>query len=444
MKKILLVLTFVSFILFASAQDADIPKDSPTGWKFGGALPAVAYDSDVGFRYGALANFYDWGDGTSYPNYVRKIYVEWSRTTKGSGVNRFQYDDKAFFGSKIRFTTDIGYYIEQALDFYGYNGYQSLYFSDYSNTESDDYLSRMYYRMDRRTFRGVFDFQFPINDKMFIYTGVSLLNNKMGSVDIAKLNDGKEPSEMLPTVDSVPGVYENYVNWGIISPDEANGGFVTLLKTGFVFDSRNNEALPTKGLWEEVLLLGSPGVGSTSPYLQLYATHRQYFNIIEKRLSFAYRIAFQGTIAGEVPYYMQPYYVSTKEIKDGIGGSKTVRGIMRNRVQADKLVFGNTELRFRVLNTKLFGQDFYIALSGFVDATRVITPYKIDMTNVPASATGTLFNPNTDDTYKIHLGYGGGIRFALNENFIVAVDYGMANEVQDGSSGLYIGLDWLF
>lgn len=451
MKKFLLFFVLITVFSLVKAQDfADEPAVEldttvpPAGWKFGGALPAISYDSDVGFRYGALANFYDWGDGSSYPNYVRKIYVEWSRTTKGSGINRFQYDDKAFLGSKIRFSTEIGYYIEQALDFYGYNGYQSLFFSDYSNSESTDYLSRMYYRMDRRTFRGIFDFQFPINDKMLIYSGVSFINSKMGSVDIEKLNDGKDPSEMLPSLDSVPGVYENYVNWGIIPQNEAAGGFVTLLKGGFVFDTRNNEALPTKGLWDEILFLGNPGTAGTSPYLQLYVTHRQYFNIIEKRLSFAYRLAYQGKLAGDVPYYMLPYYNNTKEIKDGIGGSKTVRGILRNRVQADALIFGNAEIRYRILNTKLFKQDFYIALSGFADATRVITPYKIDMTNVPASANGTIFNPNTDDIYKIHLGYGGGIRFALNENFIVAVDYGLAHEKQDGSSGLYIGLDWLF
>jgi hypothetical protein len=32
----------------------------------------------------------------------------------------------------------------------------------------------------------------------------------------------------------------------------------------------------------------------------------------------------------------------------------------------------------------------------------------------------------------------------MNENFVVAVDYGMALDPQDGNSGLYIGLDYLF
>ena len=277
-----------------------------------------------------------------------------------------------------------------------------------------------------------------------MYSGITLLNTSINSVNIDKLNKGKDADELLPMQDSLPGVYENYVKWGVIPQVEANGGFTALLKAGVVLDTRNNEALPTKGVWEELVLLGNTGLGGTSQYLQLYITHRQYFNIIDKHLSFAYRVAYQGKLAGTIPFYMLPYYVSTKNVRDGIGGAKTVRGILRDKVQADALIFGNAELRWRVWNTHIGSHDFYIALSSFLDATRVITPYSVDLTNVPAAEKDLFFNPNTDDIYKLHLGYGGGLRFALDENFIVAVDYGLANEAQDGSSGMYIGLDWLF
>jgi len=36
------------------------------------------------------------------------------------------------------------------------------------------------------------------------------------------------------------------------------------------------------------------------------------------------------------------------------------------------------------------------------------------------------------------------LRIALNENFIVAVDMGFAGDEADGSSGLYIGLGYLY
>jgi hypothetical protein len=44
-----------------------------------------------------------------------------------------------------------------------------------------------------------------------------------------------------------------------------------------------------------------------------------------------------------------------------------------------------------------------------------------------------------------HIGYGGGVHLVLNQNFIVAVDYGMALKETDGVGGnLYIGLNFLF
>ncbi len=43
-----------------------------------------------------------------------------------------------------------------------------------------------------------------------------------------------------------------------------------------------------------------------------------------------------------------------------------------------------------------------------------------------------------------HVGVGGGIHFILNHNFIVTVDYGMALKKEDGDTGLYINLNYLF
>lgn len=39
---------------------------------------------------------------------------------------------------------------------------------------------------------------------------------------------------------------------------------------------------------------------------------------------------------------------------------------------------------------------------------------------------------------------GAGIRFVFNSNFIIAVDYGLAAKEDDGTKGMYIGLNYLF
>lgn len=48
---------------------------------------------------------------------------------------------------------------EQAMDFYGFNGYESLFNSVFADPTSDSYLTRMFYRMDSRLLLLKVDFQ---------------------------------------------------------------------------------------------------------------------------------------------------------------------------------------------------------------------------------------------------------------------------------------------
>ena len=104
------------------------------GWTFG-ALPSTSYDSDIGFKYGAVVNFYNFGDGSIYPKYKHSVFLEWSRTTKGCGINMFTYDSEYLIPG-IRVTAEASLLTEKALDFYGFNGYNSYYSNAYE--EKDD------------------------------------------------------------------------------------------------------------------------------------------------------------------------------------------------------------------------------------------------------------------------------------------------------------------
>ncbi len=451
MKRFAFLLFAFLFAFSANAQQDSTKSGAPTGIKLGGVVPAISYNTDVGFRYGALMNIYDWGDGSMYPDYLRSLYLEASKTTKGSGQLIIQYDDKAFLGKNIRFLADLGYYVEQALDFYGFNGYESVYNADWMTTGSSTYRSRMFYRLDRRILRSMINVQIPINgNKLRAYSGIGYFDFRLNSVNVDKMNEGKEPDEMLPSPDTVPGLYEFYQQWGVISPEEAHGGNIGMIKGGIIYDTRDNEPMPNKGMWTEAILIGATDFAHSGySYVQFVATHRQYFTIVPKRLIFAYRASWSQVLAGRAPFYMLPWYYGTKDaMQDAFGGAKTVRGVMRDRIIADGVAFGNAELRARVINTKVFGQDFYIALSSFVDAAVVTKRHDYTLNFNVLSSTGLtqddFFNFDPAVVKQPHIGVGGGIRFGLNENFIVAVDYGKALNSQDGSSGLYIGLNWLF
>jgi outer membrane protein assembly factor BamA len=411
-----------------------------TGWNFGG-LPVVAYDSDIGFKYGALVNVFHYGDGTQYPKYRHSLYFEWSRTTKGSGINQFTYDSEYLIPG-IRVSAEASLLTEQSLDFYGFNGYESYYNAAYEDDESPDYISRMYYNQERNLTRMKADFQGKITGPDFRwFAGIEFNHAKMGTVDIEKLNKGKDDEDKLP---EVPLLYDKYVDWGVIPTDQAEGGNTTLLKVGAVFDTRDIEANPMKGMWTEVQFLMAPsflGNGDLA-YTRFALTHRQYFTLAPQVLSLAYRLSYQSKLSGTMPYYMLPFVYNTAPAltRDGLGGAKTIRGVMRNRLVGDGFAYGNIEMRWKFLRTSIGKQNIYLALSGFLDGGIVTSKYKINTSGVPTEDLSIFSN----EKEKLHLGAGGGLHVVMNQNFVVAVDYGRALDPGDGESGLYIGLNFLF
>ena len=100
-----------------------------TGTNFG-PLPVVAFDADRGFQFGALLNLYNFGNGDTYPNPKSQWYFEASAYTKESAINSYKfivnYDNKTLIPG-VRMSICTGYYKDAALDFYGFNGYQSNY-----------------------------------------------------------------------------------------------------------------------------------------------------------------------------------------------------------------------------------------------------------------------------------------------------------------------------
>ncbi len=433
--------TSVSDVHTSGSKKEKIKK----GWSFG-AVPAIAFDSDIGFKYGAVVNFYDYGDGTIYPNYRHSLYFEWSNTTKNSGINQFVYDSKYLIPS-VRITTEASYLTERAMDFYGYNGYESYYNSIYEDDSPDnpDYISRQYFRQERKLLRLRADFQGRFfNDRCRWLGGVTHYTIKADTIDVVRLNKGKDESDKLPdTING--GLYGQYAYlWNIIPSDQTNGGSTTLLKAGLVYDTRDNEPNPMKGMWTELIFFWAPSFLGNGEYsfAKISIVHRQYFTIFPDRLSFVYRLGYQGKLWGDMPSYMLPFVLNGgfSMDRDGLGGSKTLRGIQRNRIVGEDFVFGNFELRWKFLKFQIKNQNIYFALSAFTDAGMVTGNYEFDRSNIPTDYL-YLF---PDEKEKLHTSFGGGLHIALNQNFVVAADYGHVTDKRDGKSGLYIGLNWLF
>ncbi len=418
----------VTIVLLFAVMTLPAQEKGKTGWSLGG-IPAVSYDSDTGFLYGAIVNAYDYADGSYYPDYKNSIYLEWSRTTKGSGRNVLFMDLKDLLNKGYRATIDISYLTEMALDFYGFNGYEADFNGDFiDDSKTDSYITRVYYKHDRKLLRTTLDIQnqLPFAHSRW-FAGLGSYSITVGPVDVAALNDGNG-DDPLPDTTSL---FEQYVTDGVISADDADGGQTIFLKAGMIYDSRDNEPNPMRGMWTEGLILVASA--ETGSYSQLVLTHRQYFTLKDPDLSFAYRVGYQGKLSGDIPFYMLPFVHSSYKTTDGWGGSKTLRGVLRNRVVGNGVFYGNAEIRWKIKRFTVANQNFYLALNAFVDGGQVVQPY-----DLPASYTGSGTNE------ALHIGYGGGFRIAMNENFIIAIDKGLPHDPQDGTGGLYIGLGYLF
>ena len=442
MKKYFLLFFSVMFFCTAFSQE-EVTK---SGWNFG-ALPTITFDTDLGFQYGALVNLYDYGDGSRYPNYNHSLYFEVSRFTKGSGINRFYYDSDELFKG-LQTSVDISFLSDQAYDFYGFNGYDAVVNSEWFDDESDAYKTRMFYKYDRKMFRFKVDLQGKFAGENWRWAaGVNLLNFKVGPVNLEKLNKGKKGDDVLPDVE---GLYEKYLDWGIISDNEADGGFVPALKAGLVYDTRDNRPNPMKGIWTEAVIVAAPEfLGGESSFAKLSLTHRQYFTLIPNDLSLVYRLAYQTTVAGDVPFYYQTQVITSVlkgAASEGLGGAKSLRGIRRNRIVGDGFFYGNLEARWKFARFQFINNNFYLGLNGFMDFGQVTK--KIDV-EFPSPEPNPLIDYGESQYYNegaesMHVSYGAGLRVVMNQNFIVAIDYGMAVDERDGDSGLYIGLNYLF
>jgi hypothetical protein len=439
MKKVVLFsMIFLSLFILNAQEKAPITK---TGWNFGG-LPTITFDTDLGFQYGALVNLYNYGDGTRFPKYNHSLYFEVSRFTKGSGINRFYYDsDKLIKGLQTSF--DLSYLSDQAYDFFGFNGYNAVYQPDWidDTKTAPPYKTRMYYKYDRKLFRVKVDLQGKLAGDHFRWTaGLNFQNFKIGIVDINNFNKGKDESEQLKPVD---GLYKKYQDWGIIKGDEVDGGFVPTFKGGLVFDTRDTRSNPMKGVWAEAVIEAAPKIlGAESSFAKASLIFRKYITLIPKNLSLVGRVAYQTTIAGDVPFYYQSQVITsilTGALSEGLGGGKTIRGILRNRVVGDGFLYGNVEARWKFVRFTFIKNNWYLGLNTFMDFGRVTKEIKI---------ADSVINANPDffkkDSEKFHTSYGLGLRIVENENFVIAVDYGRAMNKQDGKSGMYIGLNYLF
>lgn len=469
MKKIyaLLVAALLFTTFNASAdetqQTAENKKDLvKTGWNFA-PFPSVGYNSDTGLQMGALCEIFYYGDGSTYPGYMHKFNVDLSWSTGGQVKLHFFYDSK-YLIPKVRLTAAATYLNSTMYPFFGYNGSMSPVNMDF-NSNRDTRTS--FYNIRRDMLRVLADFQGNIyTDKFRWAAGASYWWYKVQDITGDKLVGPNGKYDVVGNQNltdrgiGTGSLYQLYQKAGLITPEEAGGGSHIELKAGVVFDNREHEADPTRGIWTEVYAYGSPDIFQRrNHYLKLAAHFRHYVPIWQDKIVFAYHAAYQGRLAGDAPFYtlqnISTLYLR-QIVSDGIGSINTVRGMNYNRVVGDAYAWANFEMRFKLVSFKFIKQNWYLATNPFFDMGACVSPYRLDaMKQIRATGrsldgTQALTPAEVDLIYTgeketLHMSAGFGVKLVMNRNFILSAEFAFPfNRAQDGKMGTNIGLNYIF
>ncbi|MFH2008647.1 MAG: BamA/TamA family outer membrane protein [bacterium] len=200
-----------------------------------------------------------------------------------------------------------------------------------------------------------------------------------------------------------------------------------VVTAGVLWDSRDHETTPSKGMLHDLSLRGGAGLGPNLGYGGLNATFRFYTRLYKEFLVFAAR-GLLDVLVGDPPFYELSRHGGLGA-GDTTGGGKSIRGVGGQRFLGKIKLLLNAELRSKFFHFRIKTHRFNVGGVAFVDAGRVWTDGKtrreLDGLN-----------------FGLKVGVGGGLRIQWGEHFLVGADF--AYSPADGNLGVYIDVDHAF
>lgn len=410
------MLVIVSLALLAlagepEAEDATWERD---GWGWG-ALPALNYDTDDGFGYGLVGNLYRY-NGKTAP-YKTSIHSLVFMTTKRVHIHRLKVDALELAGGPLRLTTRAELNAVRTANFCGFGARVTCDPSVASEAadalglegdERDDF-ERRYYLMRYVRPNGFVNARWMLRDAP---SKIELMFGWRGDL-------------LMPGDFAIRGPYEGSL-YDETFPGGGEWGLLSILQAGVMWDSRDNEPAPRRGTWTEVSVRGSTiAWGSAWTHVAGNTTLRGYLPLApEGRLTFANRLILDAML-GDAPF-TELGQVGGSTVIEVYGGGGGGRGIRAQRYIGRIKAIETPELRWWFGRLDL-GPAFDFTLVAFADIGWVAE----DWTKLRQLAA------------LPHVGTGGGLRIAMDDNFVVRVDTGFSS-VEDWSPGIYIDIGNLF
>ncbi len=191
-----------------------------------------------------------------------------------------------------------------------------------------------------------------------------------------------------------------------------NGGWVSIIQNAIIYDTRDFEPDPTKGVYFEIANeYSSKFIGSQFDFDKLLIQARYYQKLpFGPRTVLAGRVGVGNVFGKNAPFFEYQDQWSSEGSINAMGGKASLRGYRANRFLARSMWFTNYELRTRLAETTLWKQHLSFTIAPFFDM-------------------GTVRDRWQDLNFKnIKSSYGAGFRIGWNQSTVLYFDYGKSKE----------------
>lgn len=393
--------------------------DKREGGYFTG-FPAIGWDPETGFNYGAAVQWFDNGSTNSpffrYAPYRKRIAVAAAGSTGGSTRALIGYDQPYVNDTPWRIRAAAIYYRYKYENYFGF-GESTLGPLTYPGSTKQYNNFDQYQDALNQVVGGQTWTHFNEYDKTQVGGVVTVERDYWGGwlrpqlgLQITHVNtEDYTGQEFNGGIQQPTRLFLDNQAGKVIGFD---GGWDNALKVGLTFDSRDFEPDPASGVMlQSVARISTEALGSSFNYQQITFSGRGFQNLLgdDQRLILAGRLTYLMQF-GDIPFYSAPNIPFTDGDVDGLGGFNTLRGFVTDRFVGNAAMFGNVELRWNFGKTTLWGQHLRFMLAPFFDA-------------------GSVFDSVGDTTLRNWKPDGGlGVRLSWNLSTIISFDYGRSGE----------------
>lgn len=369
---------FLGILNIAAVETA--PPEKRFGWVL---LPALNYDSDFGFGYGVRGALYHFAHRRK--PYEVAVEAQAFASTGGQQVHFLSIDLPSLGGSRFRFKLEGGYASNVGESYYGIGNVVSL----------APNPNRYYYYYRHTVPNGVLSLRYAIRPELYLFTVYRLSFTSVGAYAGSLLDETR--------------------------PFGFAGGRYGELAAGLLYDSRDEENDPTRGLLIEIA-----GRTAQSFLGSQYSTYAVFasaagFRPLTKWLVVAGRLGVDWEL-GDVPFDQLSEFGALFQTY-GLGGGSTIRGLLQNQYIGNGKLLGNLEARFRIYRFSIRRRPIGLGAVAFVDGGRVWSQTR-----------------NDGDGINVHIGVGGGLRVIWEDVFVVRADCGYG----EGNVRFYVDIGHFF